>query len=180
MPKPTHIALVILATLLLAACQGIDLDEANPINVDLSGDWRLEGALSDPTPDFKSGLKGQRRKRNPTMRDDISGALGSALAFIVHDFQVLSAERVEIEQSHDSLGIRYDPGVYRDVSWGERQRGLWEVYAGWDEAVMVIISKAEGMRVEERFRLNRGQLIVDIIITADGEERTVTRVFTRA
>ena len=177
-----RILAVAAATLLLTSCGGIELNEQNPANVRLTGTWQLNTAASDATPDLKDGLRlAKGRKRNPSAIRirEIRGALGSGLAFIVHDFQVLSANRLEIELNHDSMGIQYEPGVYRDVSWGQRDRNLWEVYAGWEGNELVVISTANDMRVVERHARRGDELHVSILIKADKEERTLKRVFTR-
>ncbi len=171
------------AVLLLNGCGGIELNEQNPANIRLTGDWVLDASASDSTPDLKNGLKPRRtRSRDQTAirQREIRGALGSGFAFIVHDFQILSAKRIEIELNHDSMGIQYEPGVYRDVSWGQRDRSLWSVYAGWEEDELVIISPANDMRVVERHARRGNELHVSISIKADKEERTLNRVFTRA
>ena len=169
--------------LLLAACSSIELDETNPSNVNLDGTWILDFANSDDVPDMRDGLNRpkQRQPRNPreAQISEIRGAIGSGLAFIVHDFEVLRADKMEIELNPDSMGIRYFPGVYRDVSWGERQRGLWEVYAGWELGDLVILSRAPDLRVMERMQLSGDRLTVQVEIKADDEQRTLTRVFRR-
>ncbi len=178
-------ALTLLGALwLLGACQGENLAVDVPRGFDISGVWVLDAAASDLTPDFKRGLGGERTGRTRSPRDlqraAFRGALGSGLAFVVHDFQVLSAERLEIEQNRDSMGVRHVPGVYRDVSWGERQRGLWEVNAGWGEGALVIVSKAPDMRVRETLTLAGDVLRVGVIVKADDETRELVRVFRRA
>ena len=169
----------------LVACTGIELQETNPRGQILSGEWLIDFGDSDAVPDLRQRkIKVQRRLPNPTQREGRRrGAegfgLGSDLAFIVHDFQVLRADKMVIEQNKDSMGIRYEPGVYRDVSWGERERGLWEVYAGWDEYDMVIMSQANDLRVAERFELKDNRLQVLVTVYADGEESKYRRVFNR-
>lgn len=168
----------------LVGCNAIELDEVNPPGVDFSGAWILDQANSDLTPDFTAGLDGRKRPRRANdqvarQRLDILGATGSDFAFISHDFEVLGATRLVIEQNHDSMGIAHEPGVYRDVSWGERQRGLWEVYAGWEENDLLILSKAKDMSVQERYRVTDRRLSVEITIRADSAERTLRRVYIR-
>lgn len=177
------IGLILIAC--LTSCTGIELAEENPLNLKLSGTWVLDVEASDASPDLKHGLR-ERRTRQRASRDqrdmqqhEIRGALGSGLAFIVHDFQVLNADEIEIELNHDSMGIRYEPGVYRDVSWGKRERPLWEVHAGWEEDQLVIISTADRMQVIERHQRRGDELWVNVVITADREERTLQRVFKR-
>jgi hypothetical protein len=177
-------AYIFLIAISVAGCSGIELSEDNPRGVDLTGAWVLDFADSDETPKFKEGLGGRKRGRRTNdqvgkQRNDILGALGSGFAFIVHDFQILSADKLNVEQNHDSMGISHEPGVYRDVSWGERQRGLWEVYAGWEENDLVILSKAPDMSVIERYVVVRDRLSVELTIEADDEERTVRRLYNR-
>lgn len=185
-PSPCRMPVISLFVMVcLASCTGIELVEENPRNLKLSGTWVLNVETSDATPDLKHGLQERKSRRRAArnQRDiqqhEIRGALGSGLAFIVHDFQVLSADEIEIELNHDSMGIRYEPGIYRDVSWGKRERPLWEVYAGWEEDQLVIISTANRMRVVERHERRGNELWVGIAINADGEKRLLQRVFTR-
>ncbi len=101
--------------------------------------------------------------------------------FITHDFPVLLAKRMVIEQNADSMGIEYDPGGYRDVSWGKRTRELWEVYSGWEEGNLVIVSHGRNAETKETMSLeeNGRLLVVTVDVDADGEEVSVTRVFRR-
>ena len=169
----------------LGACAGVELDAINPDGVDLSGTWLLDFSESDTTPNFRSGLGGRARVARrgndeiAKQRTEILGAAGSGFAFIVHDYQVLSADKLKIEQNHDSMGIAHEPGVYRDVSWGERQRGLWEVYAGWEDRHLLIISKAPDMSVTERYMVKGNRLEVELKIQADDAERVLRRVYNR-
>ena len=173
---------LVLTLSLLAGCGGITLEESNPANVDFSGEWILDFSRSDVAPDLRPGREGTRRSRDQRrqQREEILGASGSGLAFVSHDFQVLRADKLSIELNHDSMGVRYTPGVYRDISWGERQRGLWEVYSGWEAGELVVISSARDLRVIERIRRQGDDLLVSVTIRADGEEREVNRVFRKA
>ncbi len=185
LPRRTNqILLWVLPVILLAGCQGIELSPETPPGYNLTGIWELDTQSSDVTPDLKRGLKrraGRNRTASQEIREELRGALGSGLAFIVHDFQVLNATRMEIEQNRDSMGVRYVPGIYRDITWGERQRGLWEVNAGWEEGDLVVLSKADGMQVLERMNLIGGNLLrITAIIEADGDEQVVTRIFRRS
>lgn len=168
---------------LVTSCSGIELDQRNSVPPRLSGTWVLDREASDPTPDLKGGLRERRSRRRSEPSEihsrELREASGSGIAFIVHDFQVLSAEKLEIELNHDSMGIRYEPGVYRDVSWGQRERSLWEIYAGWELAQLVIVSTTDGIRVVERYERRGDQLRVFVAIAADRQQRTVVRVFNR-
>ena len=85
-----------------------------------------------------------------------------------------------IELAGDSMGVKHEPGVYRDVSWGERRRGIWQVQAGWEKDVLVVASRTTGIRVVERYRLLApNRLQVTLHIRADGNKRQVQRYFRR-
>ena len=180
------LGLILLFT--LGACTGIDLETANPPGFDLSGEWRLDAVQSDVVPDLRNagakpelaGRRGDRgRRTRPGSSDPFRGGR-AALSFIAHDFQVLTAHSMIIEQGRGSMGVRYDPGVYRDVSWGERERGLWQVQAGWFEGDLLIISKAPQLQVQERFNyLTPDRLTVYVTIEADGEAYAYKREFSR-
>ncbi len=167
---------------IMIGCSGIDLDTVNPPGVNLSGQWLVDFGDSDLVPDLRNRPPGKpsRRVQGTVSREALRVADGSAFAFIAHDFQVLRADKLTIEQNIDSMGLDYQPGVYRDVTWGERQRGLWEVLAGWEEQQLVIISKARNMRVEERLQLVSPDLLkVWVYIDANGEKLEFLRVFNR-
>ena len=161
----------------VTACGGIDLAPEVPQGFNLTGEWVLDPERSDATPDFRDGLHGPKKPQS--RREVIRMALGSALSFIVHDFQILSANRLEIEQGARSMGIMHVPGVYRDITWGERERGLWTVHAGWELDDLLLISEANDMRVTERLALKGDRLTVTIQVQADDGENTFTRVFNR-
>tara|TARA_A100001037_G_C14728207_1_gene447631 strand:- start:119 stop:394 length:276 start_codon:yes stop_codon:yes gene_type:complete len=87
---------------------------------------------------------------------------------------------MEIEQSSDSIGIFYDKKMYRDVTWGVRSKGLWEVHAGWnEEGNLVIFSSAKDAKAKEVFQLNStgSELTITIEITADSHNLSLTRKF---
>jgi hypothetical protein len=150
--------------LALAACSSTPLETTAPPGFDLSGSWQLVPELSDPAP------------RTRALR-----SRGIGLAFASQDFLVLSAERLLIEQNRDSMGVQYDGSDYRDVSWGERQRGLWEVNAGWLDGVLMILSEAPDGEATERIWLeeNGSRLVVEVTVTSAGETLTRTRTFQR-
>ena len=80
-----------------------------------------------------------------------------------------------------SAGLDYSPGVYRDITFGQRRRGLWNVYAGWEKEELVIVSKADGLNVVERFAmLNPDRIRVVVDVRVEKEERRVVKVFDRS
>ena len=167
-----------LVALAAAACSGVPLDEQPPVRYDIGGQWALNTELSDPPPNTRQIMAradrdfAEGRLRRPS---------GGALAFVTQDFPVLEAKSMVIEQDSDSMGIRYENGVYRDVSWGERKRGLWEISAGWFEGDLVILSKTSDATGRETFRLSRSGQTLEVVVEAnsDGEKLTATRVFER-
>jgi hypothetical protein len=119
--------------------------------------------VSDPPP----------RKRDLRARD-------LSMSFAAQDFPVLAAKTMQIEQNRDSMGVRYDGGDYRDISWGHRQRGLWEVHSGWKDGDLYIISKAHDATATQIIQLSDSgrELAVQIEIKS-GDTMTFYRVFER-
>ena len=94
-----------------------------------------------------------------------TGDLLDPFVFVSHDFHVINAQSLTIELDPISAGLDYQPGTYRDVTFGERRRGLWDIYAGWDGDDLVILSRANKLQVMERISLispNRLRIIVGI------------------
>jgi len=166
--------------LALGGCGSIPLDTEAPTGFNLNGDWVINQALSDPPPNerrlqaeadqalVKMGRVGQRKRMG-------------MLAFVTADFPVLAAKSMLIEQDAQSMGIRYASGAYRDVSWGQRRRGLWEVNAGWTEAGLVIASRADDAIATETMRLRKDgrQLAITVEIKSAGDALSALRVFDR-
>ena len=166
--------------LTLSGCGNIPLDPKAPTGFDLNGHWVINLALSDPPPNERRlqaeadralvdmGRMGQRRRMG-------------MLAFVTADFPVLASKSMIIEQDPQSMGIRYASGAYRDVSWGERQRGLWEVNAGWTDEGLVIASRADDANATETMRLRKDgrQVAITIEINSAGEALSAVRVFDR-
>jgi hypothetical protein len=149
---------------LLAGCSSAPPSTTLPPGFDLSGTWELIPGESDVLPSLLN------------LR-----ARGGMLHLIAQDFPVLRARQMNIEQGHDSMGLTYDGADYRDVSWGLRKRGLWEIQAGWLEGRLVVLSKAEDADARETFTLSPDgrRLAVQIEIRSGRESLTVNRAFTR-
>jgi hypothetical protein len=149
---------------LAVGCANVVLDADAPAGFDLGGTWVLDPVSSEATPEVS-----KLRRR------------GMSIAMVAQDFPVLRCRRMEIEQNADSMGIAYDGGSYRDVSWGVRERGLWEVNAGWDAGELRILSKARDAKAEETMILAEAgrRLLVRVSIEADGDHLVITRVFKR-
>ncbi len=123
------------AALVFSGCGATPLQDAPPTQFDLSGRWLLQADLSDAPPNpRKLGTAVLPPEPNRQQRSRQARRQAGSLAFVAHDFPVMHAKRMTIEQSADSMGIDYDRGRYRDLSWGERERGLWTINTGWNEA----------------------------------------------
>ena len=165
--------------LLLSACSSIDLDPVAPPGFDLTGRWQINPELSDmpPGPRAQSSIKTDRpiRSRRAARR-----AYGGAISFLVQDFPVVAASTLDIEQNRGSMGVDFDKGDYRDVSWGYRERGIWQIWAGWEEGVLVIVSEAKDMKARETITLEPGgqRMVVNLAVEANLDLQ-LTRVFDR-
>ena len=164
-----------LACLVVPACTALDANV--PGGFDLTGDWVLVSDASDASPDMDAI---RRREDRDVIRGRQSDAAASA-AFAVQDFPVLTAERIDIEQDGKSMGIRYDGVVYRDVSWGRRERDLWRVHAGWSEGDLVIRSVRGRTKGRETFALERNGAILRVTVSIEtgGEDVRSVRVYRR-
>ena len=151
------------------------LDPVVPPSFDLTGSWALDPLASDDAPDLDAI---RRREDRKVARGRQADAGGSA-AFVTQDFPILTATTVTIEQDAASMGIRYDGGDYRDVSWGERERDFWTVRAGWLENALVVRSTRGGTQGIETFTLEDGQLRVAVRVKTEGEDVEAVRVFLR-
>ena len=188
--RPTRLAcvwrcLAVAGGLLLAACSSTpDLTTQVRAGFDVSGTWVLDPARSDATPDTRrvvDDMDRQMLRRNGGYRAHRNLVDSAVFAFVGQDFPVLKAERLLIEQQADSMGIRYEPGGYRDVSWGERKRGLWTLFAGWNDAgAFVIHSDSDDIRaVETHVLLPDGALEVLLRVRAEGGDLDIVRTFVR-
>jgi len=149
-----------LLILLVTGCGSVPLEETAPTRFDLSGRWEL--------------ADGQRALD----RGRTGGGLGSG--FMTQDFPLLAAREMRIEQDAHSMGIEYARGSYRDVSWGERRRGVWEVRAGWHEGALHIFSEAPDVSASEVWHLSEDGQTLNISISVRGERnREFQRVFQR-
>lgn len=153
------------------------LDVRVPPGFDLSGEWVLDETASDAPLDLDAIRL--REDRN-VVRGRQTDAAASA-AFVVQDFPVLSAKRLRIEQSVDSVGIRYDDAIYRDVSWGLRERDFWQVRAGWEEGALVVRSSRGEVKGVERFTLSEAHSRLRVAVRVDtaAEDVYAVRFFRR-
>ena len=162
--------------LALVACQYQHADP--PSDFDLGGTWVLNELESDTAPDPDEI---RRREDIDVLRGRQRDARASS-AFVVHDFPVVGAARMVIEQDEYSMGIEYDSGAaYRDVTWGERTRNYWTVRAGWRNDALVIESRRDVISGTETMRLEEGgrQLRVEVFVKTGGRDVRAVRVFDR-
>lgn len=149
-----------LVAVLLAGCGSVPLDYQAPGGFDLSGAWVLDASQSE-APE-RSG------------RSFRSG-------FMTQDFPLLVSREMRIEQDAGSMGIDFTKGTYRDVTWGERRRGIWEVRAGWREGALYIFSEAPDSSATEVWRLSEdGQRLFIRIEVKDQRTRAFERTFVRS
>ena len=158
LPAARFIAVVTLLALGLLGCSGVPLEPTAPSGFDLSGEWVLDDETTVAAGEGRSLRSG----------------------FMIQDFPLLVARQMRIEQDARSMGIEYERGSYRDVSWGERRRGIWEVRAGWHEGVLYIYSEAPDTSASEVWRLSENGDRLEINIEVRGaREQTFRRVFRR-
>lgn len=171
-----QLLLALAGVVALAGCGQIPLDDKAPERFDLSGYWvqadnpQQPGGYGDRAP-------GDVPRPSRAGTDPDSMASG----FMAQDFPLLVAEHMRIEQDARSMGIEYARGSYRDVSWGERRRGVWEVRAGWHEGALHIYTHASDISAAEVWRLSEDGQRLDISISVKGHrDRNFHRVFRRA
>ena len=146
------------------------LSTANPQQVDLSGSWQLVPERSQAPPKVTSNGEGARSRGR--RRDDHLG----------HLRPVIRANTMVIEQTGSTMGIDYKGFPYRDVSWGKRTRGTFEVTAGWIEGELHIRSKRGRMVLTEIYRLSadKQQLLLAVQFRGGSNNgNTFNRVFVR-
>jgi hypothetical protein len=142
-------------SVVLMACGAVPLEERSPGGFDLTGHWiATDEAVSD-------------------------GALRSG--FMSQDFPLLITREMRIEQDASSMGVEYGRGNYRDVTWGERKLGVWEIRAGWLDGALHIYSEAPDTSASEVWHLSEDGTELAIDVRVKGERaRAVRRTFTRS
>ena len=164
----------------LPGCSSNYLGPSSETSVDLRGYWEIERVSSDDSRKLME-KENDYADRGKNLRKEIQRLLrGSGIALVRQEFGVLSADTMSIEADQFSFGFDYEPGTYRDVSLGRRDRGIWKVYSGWDSDVFTIDSTSSDIRVVERYLMEaNGRLILEFIVRADGNNVELKRVFTR-
>ena len=169
-----------LIALFQAGCSSNYLAPSSETNVDLRGYWEIEHESSDDVRKLME-KESDNADRSTNLRNEIQRLLrGSGLALVRQEFGVLSADSMSIEADQFSFGFDYEPGTYRDVSLGRKERGIWKVYSGWDSDVFTVESTSSDIRVVERYLMKTDEkLIVDFMVRADGNNVELKRVFKR-
>lgn len=159
--------------LVLAGCGQIPLEDSAPERFDLSGHWLQADNPRSPDGRSDPGAPGGRPAGG--------GAPGGmASGFMAQDFPLLIAREMRIEQDDRSMGIEYARGSYRDVTWGERRRGIWKVRAGWHDGALYIYSDTTDISAAEVWQLSADGQRLDISINVKGQRnQTFQRVFRR-
>ena len=172
--------LFVLITVFQAACSSNYLAPRSETNVDLRGYWEIESVSSDDVRKLME-KESDTTGRGTNLRKEIHRLIrGSGIALVRQEFGVLSADSMSIEADQLSFGFDYEPGTYRDVSLGRRDRGIWKVYSGWDSDVFTVESTSSDIRVLERYSVEADEkLIVDFMVRADGNNVELRRVFKR-
>ncbi len=157
-PAALSVFLVTLLTVVLVGCGNVPLEPTAPGDFDLSGVWVLDDETTLGAGEGRSLRSG----------------------FMTQDFPLLVARQMRIEQDARSMGIEYERGSYRDVSWGERRRGIWEVRAGWHEGALHIYSEAPDTSASEVWSLSENGERLEINIQVRGNrDQNFRRVFRR-
>ena len=174
----TRSTTALLALAWLAGCTS--LSDVPPAGLDLSGEWVVDEAASDPPPDVDA-IRRREDRRIARGRQTDPTASG---AFVAQDFPVLAATRLVIEQDRDSMGVYYfrgDDSNYFDFTWGKRERDFWQVRTGWQEGELVILSERGVVEGTERLRLEDDgrRLRVSVSVDTGGEKVRSERVFDR-
>lgn len=164
---------VALVCLLLvgAGCSSLSTDV--PVAFDLSGDWIISESESESQSPSDARIGQSDRARRRGHEADV-GFDPAALPMI-------DARAMVIEQDATSMGIAYQNGTYRDVSWGERDLRFADVAAGWDGPDLVIETESGRYDMVERYQLSPdGYLRVEIHLDpARGKKINVVHIYRR-
>jgi hypothetical protein len=161
-----HARFVTVCLVLVAGCS--NLATTAPQGKDLSGHWILNHEQSDPLPAINpSRGRGGTQREGRTRR---GRGVGGGFVDPSFQFPVLATQEMVIEQDASSMGIDYGGGSYRDVSWGERERGRFDVDAGWNEdGNLVVRMQSDDIDYKETYRLSEDGARLTLRIEISGE-----------
>jgi hypothetical protein len=178
MPRLT-LAMLVGCAALTTGCA--HLKQVTPEGFNMSGTWVTQERAEAPPPqsvfDSTGPIEESSREREgggdetPPFRGPIPR------------LPMLTTVRMTIDQDATSMGIAYPRQPYRDVKWGEQQRALYTVDAGWDDDNRLIITTSnKAMRVKEIYSLapDGKTLTLDVELSSRRGKRHVVRTFERA
>ena len=144
-------------------------------DIDLSGLWVLNAAISDPPPDLSNNKKAEDQRIVSGRQEQKT----DTTSFITRDFPVLVSDRLQIDQGQESMGITYSDGSYRDIKWGTHRRQIWRVDAVWTAFGLKIYSAREGVRGSELLMLGEnGELLrIEVVVLTTGDKFKLKRVY---
>jgi hypothetical protein len=161
---------LLLLALLLGACGGPKLNSVPPSGFNLQGEWELVRDQSELGAEGDDYIRMRSGNRQELARGGMA-----------RDFPVVRADAMRIEQNRDSMGISYSTGDYRDISWGRRDRGMWQINAGWIDDELHIISEAHDAKGTEVMSLSPDGKILRVFVEIDaGQKVALDRVYRRA
>lgn len=166
---------ILLALALIVGCASISYEI--PKTFDLSGSWILDEDSSDMAPDLSKIQQTEQRRALSGRQPD---ATGSA-TFVVHDFPVVAAAKMSIEQDTDSMGIQYEDAPYADYKWGRQMRNRWSIEVGWNGEALLISKTRGSVRGSETYTLNSNGsvLTVRVRVNTASERIVLDRVYNR-
>ena len=194
MKKLFSLITLMLVVMLVAACAASPelpaRSAANPIGVDLSGRWVLQGA--DGTPRSVAGGMDQgirlppasgRRQQGPSRTDRSRRSKGPAVHVFIENGRVL-----KITQTAHGLFVSFDRSVVEEYTFGEnRVISLGPIEAqrvsGWDGAVLVVETMDDsGAMLTETWELANGanELLREVrVMEGEKELHSFRQVFDR-
>ncbi len=157
----------------LVGCAGINYEI--PQSFDLTGSWILDEESSDVTPDLSKIQESEQRRAISGRQSDPT----DSATFIVHDFPVVAAETLRIEQDAESMGIQFKEAPYVDYKWGRQVRNRWRIEVGWSGESLVISKARDSVRGSETYTLNGNVLTIRVRVNAGKERMVLDRIYTR-
>ncbi len=157
----------------MVGCAGINYEI--PQSFDLTGSWTLDEESSDLTPDLSKIQDSEQRRAIAGRQSDPT----NSATFIIHDFPVVAAETMRIEQDDESMGIQFEDAPYADYKWGIQVRNRWRIEVGWNGESLVISKTRDSVRGSETYTLNGSVLTIHVRVNAGKERIVLDRIYTR-
>lgn len=184
MLKPSAVTILLFLCNYVSAC-ATKLEYQSPTQINLSGEWILNKGLSQevvlPRPErgatrsrtTKSAggerNSGRSRGEKPS-RNDESGSLINQHKSRPSKPDAMTSIEMTIDQSDDSMGVRYHNDNYRDVAWGKiKYRGVTTA-AGWDEQTLRIITNGQRLSFSESYHLDSTLKVLTVTFNVAGKE----------